>query len=80
VQDNDSEAAAAATVAADPLASYDQALLLQYGVAAWSYPVPVTPGQLDRLDERTAEWAARRIAVLNSPPTGTDAGNDRKNA
>ena len=55
---------------ADPLDDYDKDELLRRGIAAWSYDAPVTPENLDGLDEATADWAARRVLALSTPATG----------
>ena len=54
---------------ADPLTAYDKALVLQFGITAWSYGDKVKPDDIDELDEATADWAAREIIAFSSPPT-----------
>lgn len=56
----------------DPLAKYDQATVLHFGVVAWSYPEKITPDNLDNLDEETARWAATEIVNLGKPPAEKD--------
>lgn len=56
----------------DPLNDYDQAVLLQHGITAWSYQEAVDHSQLDA---KTAEWAARRILHL----CGFESPEERKN-
>ena len=60
----------AAAPEADPLDDYDTDELLRRGIAAWSYADPLTPENIDGLDEATADWAARRILALSKPTTG----------
>lgn len=52
----------------DPLALYDQATVLQFGVVAWPDPTPVTPEALNDLAAEDAEYLARRILALSVPP------------
>ena len=44
---------------------FDQTVMLRSGIAAWSYGEPVSPEAVDRLDERTAEWAYGEIVRRN---------------
>ena len=44
---------------------FDQAVMLRSGIAAWSYGESVSPETIDRLDERTAEWAYAEIVKRN---------------
>jgi hypothetical protein len=48
----------------DPEAMHDKLTLLSYGVTAWTYEGPV---DVERFDERTAEWAAREILAISIP-------------
>lgn len=59
----------------DPLAQYDQATLLRYGIVAWSYDEKVTTPNIEELDAETAAWAAK---VILNPNERTE--EDRKNA
>jgi hypothetical protein len=47
----------------DLLSRYDIDTLLRGGVAAWSYPFPVT--SIECLKPATAEWMARKIATFS---------------
>jgi len=42
---------------ADPGAGYDKGAVLKSSIKSWSYEAPVTPENIDALDDRTAEWA-----------------------
>lgn len=53
---------------ADPLAKYDQAIILYEGIAAWSYSSKPTPQEIDSLDANTARWAATEIVKMGMPP------------
>ena len=44
---------------------FDQTVMLRSGIAAWSYGESVSPETIDRLDERTAEWAYAEIVRRN---------------
>jgi predicted component of type VI protein secretion system len=63
---NDQEAAKQG--AADPLAKYDQATVLRYGIASWTYPDKLNADSIDSLDVNTAKWAATEIVNLGMPP------------
>lgn len=51
---------------ADPLGSYDRALVLEFGIVEWSYEEKLSPEAIKDLDDKTAEEAARRILVISS--------------
>lgn len=53
--------------AADPLLAYDRVTLMEAGVTAWSFDLPVTRETLEDLDEDTADWLARAILRLSRP-------------
>ena len=62
---------------ADPSVNYDKLLVLQYGIAEWSYPEKLTVGvkgklafsdAIENLDDATADWAMREILAFSSPP------------
>lgn len=55
---------AKAAAAKDPFQQYDQLTLLRHGVAGWSYKADV---DVELLDEKTAEWAARQILAYTLP-------------
>jgi hypothetical protein len=63
---------AAPTVAQDPLATYDRATLLKYGIVGWSYPEPVSAATIADLDTQTADWAARQIVDMHKTPSVED--------
>ena len=44
---------------------FDQTVVLRSGIAAWSYGEPVSPEAVDRLDQRTADWAFAEIVGRN---------------
>ena len=44
---------------------FDQTVMLRSGIAAWSYGEPVSPEAVDRLDQRTADWAFAEIVGRN---------------
>jgi hypothetical protein len=46
----------------------DQATVLKYGIAGWSYEEPVTPENVALLDVTTAKWALDEILHLGAPP------------
>jgi hypothetical protein len=58
--------------ATDPVAKYDQATILKYGITAWSYPEKLNADNLDNLDAATAAWAAGEIIRLGTPPAEVD--------
>ena len=60
---------------ADPAASYDRSLVLQYGIVDWSYKEKL-PKAVDELDEITAAWAAGEILAFSSPASEEEAKND----
>lgn len=65
---------------ADPLESYSQAALLEYGVTGWRGPeYDDTPFDISLLDLGTAEWAARE-AYRRSRVEGADAGKSHVNS
>lgn len=64
--------AAAAAQQADPLAKYDQATVLRYGIAGWTYPEKLTVENIDGLDVATAHWAATFIINMGLPPMEKD--------
>lgn len=51
----------------DRLLSFDRRTLINAGVTAWTYPVPVSVTALDTLDDVTAEWLAREILDYSKP-------------
>lgn len=63
---------AAAVIADDPLAKYDQATVLYAGLSAWTYPEKLTRENIDTLDPVTAKWAATEIILLGAPPIEKD--------
>ncbi len=48
--------------------SFDTAMLLQFGIAAWSYERDLDEKSIEQLDERTAVWAKEEIIGLTKPP------------
>lgn len=69
-------------VVADPVDSFDQELLLKYGIAEWSYAAKDIAAELSSddggLDPKTAKWAVREILKLNGllpAERETDLGN-----
>ena len=48
-----------------PVVQFDQTVVLRSGIAAWSYGEPVSPEAIDRLDQRTADWAFAEIVGRN---------------
>lgn len=51
--------------------SFDAMALLKAAVRSWSYPEPVTPENLERLDGATRDWLHRTIWERNSRPLPT---------
>ena len=51
---------------ADAGASYDKATVLKSSIKAWSYDDPVSPKNIDALDEQTAEWAFDTAVAMNT--------------
>jgi len=49
-----------------PESQYDKAVLLKYGLVAWSYPEPCTDENKARLDAKTRDWAVRTIVAMNT--------------
>lgn len=43
------------------VSQFDLGVLLEHGIAAWSYDEPVTAESVRRLDHRTAMWAAKEL-------------------
>jgi hypothetical protein len=60
---------------ASPLDEFDVDTLLRSGITAWSYDAKVNPANIDELDEKTRQWAAREIVALCTE-TEADRGND----
>ncbi len=58
-----------------PEAEYDRRAVLCAGIAAWSYDVPVTPENIDLLDEATAKWAFDEILSANKPRSEQEQKN-----
>jgi len=58
---NGATAVVAAPASADALADYDAGTLLRLGVVGWTYEDPVTPENIDDLDEETKDVVARAI-------------------
>ena len=48
---------------------FDTEILLEAGIAGWSYDEPVNPSTLKELDEETAAWAKQAIIDLTKPPS-----------
>lgn len=75
----ESEAAADAARDADrrrklvDINEYDLSTLLQEAIVAWSYDAPISPANIDDLDEATAEYVARRL--LPVPETHEERKN-----
>jgi len=60
-----------AKAANDPLNDYDHETLLKESIIGWSFADrPVTPENIDALDEQTKEWLVRELVALIKPPTG----------
>ena len=54
----------------DRKAGYDPAILLNYAITAWSYPVPVTKDSIALLDGKTRDWIWEEVVNRNTiPPT-----------
>ena len=49
----------------DPETSYDKAVVLNASIKAWSYDAPVSPKNIDALDDQTAEWAFVTAIAMN---------------
>jgi len=60
---------------ADPAASYDRSLVLQFGIVDWSYG-KFAPEIVDDLDEITAAWAVEQILAFSGPASEEEAKND----
>lgn len=58
-----------------PGTQHDRGGVLNCGIVAWSYDVPVTPANVDALDEETAAWAVEEILALNAPRTDEERKN-----
>lgn len=56
------------------IGNYDRDLLLQYGVASWSYAAALPKG-LDELDEPTAKFLAEQIFEYSRPVTKAESKN-----
>lgn len=54
---------------------YDRGIVLECGIARWSYDAKVTKENIGALDEETAEWAFREILQLNAPRTEEEQKN-----
>jgi hypothetical protein len=65
--------AAATEQVADPLAKYDVATVLLYGIVKWTYPEKLNGESIQDLDEATATWAATEIVNLGKPATEAEA-------
>ncbi len=61
-------------VVPDPLNTYDQGMLLEAAIVAWSYDAKVTIDAIQSLDEQTAEYVARQVVLK------PESDEDRKNA
>ena len=59
---------------ADPAASYDRSLVLEFGIVDWSYKEKL-PKAVDDLDEITAVWAAEQILAFSSPASEEEVKN-----
>lgn len=55
---------------------YDKAILIRYGIAAWSYAEPCTDENKERLDAVTWDWAAAAIIEMNVRDLGEGIGSD----
>lgn len=60
----------------DLTAKYDKGAVLGWGIVSWSYDAEVNEGNIDALDEKTANWAFREILSLNEPRTEEEQKND----
>ena len=52
---------------ADPLLKFDRVSLIEKGVTAWSYDVPLTQEYFEDLDDDTQQWLAAEILRLAKP-------------
>lgn len=59
----------------DPASQYDRGIVLEAGVAGWSYDAELKKESIDALDEETAEWAFREILSLNKPRSEEEQKN-----
>ena len=50
-----------AATAPDPADGLDVSTVLKGGIKGWSYAAPVSPENIDLLDERTAQWIFAEI-------------------
>ena len=57
-------------------ASFDTGIMLEKGIAAWSYDEPVNPETIKQLDERTAVWVVQQIIDRCKPPSEEETKND----
>lgn len=55
--------------------SFDTEILLVAGITSWSYEEDVSIVNIEKLDERTAVWAAQAIIDLTKPPTEEEEKN-----
>jgi hypothetical protein len=53
--------------APDPMAGYDQGVLIAHGVVAWSYEDPLTREALADLTDEASEFFAREVLRLSKP-------------
>jgi hypothetical protein len=60
-------AALVAAAQADPLNGYDRYVVLQRGIVAWTYEVPLTPAAIEDLSDEALEFLARAILALTLP-------------
>ena len=56
--------------------AYDQACVLEAGIADWSYDAKVSKKTIEQLDTITADWAYDAIVALNQPRSEDDRKND----
>ncbi len=58
----------------DP-SNFGTAVLLEFGIVAWSFEQAVSAKSIDDLDGATGVWAKQQIIDINKPPTEEEVKN-----
>ena len=57
------------------ISKFDTGIVLEYGIAKWSYEEPVNLEAIEQIEEKTAIWAKQQIIDMTKAPSEEERKN-----